>query len=91
MLQLRFFASIREHLGTGELRQPFAADCASVASLVQTLDAGPLPGCARWLLVDNTIVERIGPWDSARAPQRSRGQGVLFRRRSKKPVATSTI
>ncbi len=56
MLQLRFFASIREHLGTGELRQPFAADCASVASLVQTLDAGPLPGCARWLLVDNTIV-----------------------------------
>lgn len=55
-LQLRFFASIREHIGTAELCHSFAGEGVSVAALVQSLEKGPLPGCARWLLADNTII-----------------------------------
>jgi molybdopterin synthase sulfur carrier subunit len=56
MLRLRFFASIREHLGRPTLELPFTERCASVDGLIAHLDAGALPGCAEWLRAPSTLV-----------------------------------
>ena len=77
MLKLRFFASIRERVGSGEMCLPFAAECASVATLVETLDTGPVPGCRSWLLSDNTIVA-VNQVVSGPAQALSDGDEVAF-------------
>jgi len=56
VLRLRFFAALRERLGTGALELPYTAGCATVAGLVEELAAGPLPGCGEYLRSPNTLV-----------------------------------
>jgi sulfur-carrier protein len=56
MLQLRFFASIRERLGRGALELAHDPACADVDALIARLDAAELPGCAQWLRAPNTLV-----------------------------------
>lgn len=55
MLRVLFFASIRERLGRRELALPFDAACSSVAGLVARLES-ELPGCAKLLLAEKTLV-----------------------------------
>lgn len=69
MLRVLFFASIRERLGSAGIDVvPAPGD--TVAALVSRLEAGPLPGCSRWLAAPNTLVavnQVLGSPDSALA------------------------
>jgi molybdopterin synthase sulfur carrier subunit len=56
MLRVRFFASLRERLGCGELGVDPLAGGRTVAALVARLDAHELPGCGALLLLDNTVI-----------------------------------
>jgi molybdopterin synthase sulfur carrier subunit len=56
VLQLRFFASLREQLGRSAMPLPLPPGCADIAALVAHLDAAVLPGCAGLLLADNTLI-----------------------------------
>lgn len=56
MVRVRFFASLRERLGCGELGIDPGSDGSTVAALVERLDAHELPGCSALLLADNTVI-----------------------------------
>jgi molybdopterin synthase sulfur carrier subunit len=67
VLRVLFFASIRERLACAGTEVPAVAG-ETVAALVARLEAGPLPGCSRWLAAPNTLVavnQVLGGQDSA--------------------------
>jgi molybdopterin synthase sulfur carrier subunit len=56
VLQLKFFASIRERLGTPGLSLDWQPHCTDVEALIRHLDGAVLPGCAKLLGAPNTLV-----------------------------------